>query len=326
MLVTAGARIGPAERRTDLPGGAAGAYPLRHVRRRSGGAAAVVADALHRLVRRPRHARHPPAPRHRHAQPGRRAVPRARPTSRPTSSASRRDRPRGLRPGQPGSVLFAVADDSREPRPSCARPRSPRGAISIPPFKVTGHIHLLPEREPARGPDRADRARSCRSPRRPTGRTRSARPRRRRARGDQPRARPDPGARTSVVDPWAGLGRSAEPAARPRPSAARPRPEPDPASPRPDRLAGRRIAPALAVDRQVQPVAPLRPAAVVDRDVLVAEQGQHERELGGRDPRPVVADHPPAAADVGGVEPVAQLAAVAQPLAARLAASPRPAR
>ena len=51
----------------------------------------------------------------------------------------------------------------------------------------------------------------------------------------------------------------------------------------------------LAIDRQVQPVAPFGPAAVVDRDVLVAEQGQHERELGRRDPRAVVADHPAAA-------------------------------
>ena len=64
----------------------------------------------------------------------------------------------------------------------------------------------------------------------------------------------------------------------------------------PSRCGGRR---GLAVDRQVQPVAPLGPAAVVDRDVLVAQQGQDERELGGRDPRAVVADHPAAAADVG---------------------------
>ena len=40
-----------------------------------------------------------------------------------------------------------------------------------------------------------------------------------------------------------------------------------------------------AVDRQVQPVAPFGPAAVVHRDVLVAEQGQDEGELGGGDAR-----------------------------------------
>ena len=82
------------------------------------------------------------------------------------------------------------------------------------------------------------------------------------------------------------------------------------------------LAPRLAVDRQVQPVAPFGPAAVVDRDVLVAEQGQDERELGGGDARSVVADHPPAADDVGLVEHVAQLGPVAQALAAGLAGRP----
>ena len=74
---------------------------------------------------------------------------------------------------------------------------------------------------------------------------------------------------------------------------------------------------ALPVDREVQPVAPLRPAAVVHRDVLVAEQRQHPRELGGRDPRRVVADHPAAAAHVRGVELAAQLRPVAEPLLSR---------
>ena len=39
----------------------------------------------------------------------------------------------------------------------------------------------------------------------------------------------------------------------------------------------------LAIDGEVQPVAPLGPAAVVDGDIVVAEQHQHEGELGGRD-------------------------------------------
>ena len=52
------------------------------------------------------------------------------------------------------SVLFAVVDDAGRRRPrSCAPRRSPRRrCISIPPFKVTGNIHLMPEREPARAP------------------------------------------------------------------------------------------------------------------------------------------------------------------------------
>ena len=82
----------------------------------------------------------------------------------------------------------------------------------------------------------------------------------------------------------------------------------------------------LAIDRQVQPVAPFGPAAVVDRDVLVAEQGQHERELGGRDPGPVVADHPPAANDVRPMEHVAQVRRRRAAAGDRAGWSPRPGR
>ncbi len=77
-----------------------------------------------------------------------------------------------------------------------------------------------------------------------------------------------------------------------------------------------------ALDGQVQPAAPFGPAAVIDRDVLVAEQGQDEREFGGRDAGPVVADHPPSARHIGLVEQVAQLLPVAQPLAAGFAGRP----
>lgn len=47
-----------------------------------------------------------------------------------------------------GAVLFAVADASIEARPDLRTPKVPEMAlISIPPFKITGRIHLLPERD-----------------------------------------------------------------------------------------------------------------------------------------------------------------------------------
>lgn len=46
-----------------------------------------------------------------------------------------------------GSVLFAVADTPVEPAPELRTPKSPEQAlISVPPFKVVGQIHLMPER------------------------------------------------------------------------------------------------------------------------------------------------------------------------------------
>ena len=45
------------------------------------------------------------------------------------------------------SVLFAVADTPVEPRPDLRTPKVPEQAmISIPPFRITGRIHLLPDR------------------------------------------------------------------------------------------------------------------------------------------------------------------------------------
>jgi hypothetical protein len=45
------------------------------------------------------------------------------------------------------SVLFAVADTVVETSPELRTPKIPEEAlISVPPFKVTGHIHLMPER------------------------------------------------------------------------------------------------------------------------------------------------------------------------------------
>lgn len=45
------------------------------------------------------------------------------------------------------SVLFAVVNDPVEPAPELRTPKMPEEAlISVPPFKVTGFIHLMPER------------------------------------------------------------------------------------------------------------------------------------------------------------------------------------
>lgn len=46
------------------------------------------------------------------------------------------------------AVLFAVADTAVDAVPELRTPKIPETAlISIPPFKVVGHIHLLPERD-----------------------------------------------------------------------------------------------------------------------------------------------------------------------------------
>jgi hypothetical protein len=46
------------------------------------------------------------------------------------------------------AVLFAVADTPVEPVPELRTPKIPEQAlISIPPFKIVGRIHLMPERE-----------------------------------------------------------------------------------------------------------------------------------------------------------------------------------
>jgi hypothetical protein len=45
-------------------------------------------------------------------------------------------------------VLFAVADSQVQAIPELRTPKIPEQAlISIPPFKITGRIHLLPERD-----------------------------------------------------------------------------------------------------------------------------------------------------------------------------------
>ncbi len=47
-----------------------------------------------------------------------------------------------------GAVLFAVADTTVEARQDLRTPKVPEQAlISIPPFRVTGRVHILPERD-----------------------------------------------------------------------------------------------------------------------------------------------------------------------------------
>lgn len=47
-----------------------------------------------------------------------------------------------------GAVLFGVADDPVEATPELRIPKvSERAMISVPPFTITGHIHLIPERD-----------------------------------------------------------------------------------------------------------------------------------------------------------------------------------
>ncbi len=46
------------------------------------------------------------------------------------------------------AVLFAVADSTVEPRPDLRTPKvSEQALISIPPFRIIGRIHVLPERD-----------------------------------------------------------------------------------------------------------------------------------------------------------------------------------
>jgi hypothetical protein len=47
-----------------------------------------------------------------------------------------------------GAVLFAVADAAIEPLPELRTPKiAERALVTIPPFKIVGAIHLLPERD-----------------------------------------------------------------------------------------------------------------------------------------------------------------------------------
>ena len=47
-----------------------------------------------------------------------------------------------------GAVLFGVADEPVEPVPELRVSKvSQRALIAVPPFTITGHIHLMPERD-----------------------------------------------------------------------------------------------------------------------------------------------------------------------------------
>jgi hypothetical protein len=47
-----------------------------------------------------------------------------------------------------GAVLFAVADSAVEPTPELRTPKiAEQALVTIPPFKIVGAIHLLPERD-----------------------------------------------------------------------------------------------------------------------------------------------------------------------------------
>ena len=87
-----------------------------------------------------------PAPGHRHPQPRRAAVPH------PGGRDGRGDRATAASRSAPSiaqvnldSVLFAVADVPVESSPELRTPKTAAEAIvSVPPFRITGTIHLLP--------------------------------------------------------------------------------------------------------------------------------------------------------------------------------------
>lgn len=136
-----------------------------------------------------------------------------------------------------GAVLFGVADQPVETTPELRVPKvSERALISVPPFTVTGHIHLMPERDLHQALEDlmgrfvpvteatywSDRVGESRKTALVVAINHS------RAQFLAP---------FREIDPWAGLDRSAatgESAAAPSPPADTPRP-PDPAWPETDR-------------------------------------------------------------------------------------------
>ena len=213
-----------------------------------------------------------------------------------------------------GAVLFAVADTSIEARPDLRTPKVPEQAmIAIPPFKVIGRIHLLPERSLSEAlwelTGRFIPVTDATYWSETVGEARQSAPmvaiNHQRAQIFAPHRE---------VDPWAGLDRSAGSAETASPGGQQ-APGGDPAWPEvspfelragtpptafvaqacvsarhdraPERAGStarergaqaatrrwRARARQSAVDRQVEAVAPFRPAAVVDRDVVVAHAG-----------------------------------------------------
>lgn len=131
-----------------------------------------------------------------------------------------------------GAVLFGVADEPVDATPELRIPKvSERALISVPPFTVTGHIHLTPERDLREALDEllgrfvpvtdavywSDRLGAARTEAMIVAVNHS------RAQIMAPHRE---------VDPWAGLNRAGDASASGPPSEARP---PDPAWPEVDR-------------------------------------------------------------------------------------------
>ena len=210
------------------------------------------------------------------------------------------------------AVLFAVANaEVVEATPELRTPKIRREAIiSVPPFKVVGTSTCCRPRTTCAQALNELTGRFLPVTDATTGPTSLGEARRRALLVAVNHARAQILAPHKDVDPWAGLDPSrvsprprrprrstpttAHAARRPDPLTAGGRPGPPIAAAAAARLPRR---PGLALDGQVQAVAPFGPAAVVDRDVVVAQQRQHEGELGGGDARAVVADEPTAARD-----------------------------
>src|SRR5262249_9791208 len=69
-----------------------------------------------------------------------------------------------------------------------------------------------------------------------------------------------------------------------------------------------------ALDWEIEPVAPVGPATVVDRHVVLPDQRQDERDLGRADPGAVVADQPLASAHAGLLDLRPEVVAVTEAL------------
>ena len=209
------------------------------------------------------------------------------------------------------AVLFAVVERAGGPDPELRTPKMQEQAIlSVPPFSIVGTIHLLPGGGDLREAlteltgrfipvtdamfwsDRAGEARQ------------------------QAVLLAVNHRRTQILAQY----KARRPLGRPQPPELQAAVSGTRQPSRPQRLG------PYAVHRQVQAVAPLGPAAVVDRHVLVAEQGQDVGELRRGDARPVVADEAAAAGDVRLEQERPQLARIAQPLRCPAGASRRPAR
>ena len=107
-------------------------------------------------------------------------------------------------------MLFAVADDTVDAVPELRTPKvAEKALISIPPFKVVGNIHLLPERNLQESLEELD-GRFLPVTDASTGRTGSARPASTPTMVAVNHARAQILAPHREADPWAGLDRAGE--------------------------------------------------------------------------------------------------------------------